>query len=69
MVYRQSLSAVEYIVNVYGEENLHNIINDLAKGWSINRAFKNALGMGLSEFEKNWRYWVVQKEIDRDSNF
>lgn len=62
LAYRQSLSAVEYILEVYGEDKLHNIINGLARGWSMNRTMADSLGVDIKEFEQNWHRWLKDKE-------
>lgn len=59
LAYRQSLSVVEYIVAVYGEEELHNIIKNLAAGTNFNKAFDSALGRDVETFEKEWREWLA----------
>lgn len=58
LAYRQSLSAVEYIVEFYGQESLHKIIRNLAGGAGMDRAVEQTLGMNLSEFEAKWRQWA-----------
>jgi len=59
LAYRQSLSAIEYIVTVYGEEGMHNIINNLARGLSFNDSMKRALEINLEQFEKEWHQWLA----------
>ena len=59
LAYRQSLSVVEYIVAVYGEEGLHNIIKNLAAGTNFNNAFDSALGRDVETLEKEWREWLA----------
>lgn len=65
LAYRQSLSAVEYIIKVYGKHKLHKIINNLSQGWTLDHAFKNSLGVSLSEFERNWHRWLAQKAASK----
>lgn len=59
LAYRQSLSVVEYIVAVYGEEGLHNIIKNLAKGVNFNNSLELALGVNLGTLEREWREWLA----------
>lgn len=58
LAYRESLSAVEYIVAVYGEEALHQMIKGLNAGQSISKVMEETLGAGIVEFEQNWRTWA-----------
>ncbi len=60
LAYRQSLYAVEYIIEVYGKEKLHRIINDLYRGRSFTGSLEKNLGLGLNEFERDWHYWLSQ---------
>lgn len=59
LAYRESLSVVQYIVSVYGEEGLHNIIKNLARGASFNDALENALELNLEGLEREWREWLA----------
>lgn len=59
LAYRQSLSVVEYIVAVYGEEGLHNIIKNLARGINFNTSVELALGQDLEILEREWREWLA----------
>ncbi len=58
LAYRQSLSAVDYIMKVYGKEKMHMIINDLSQGRSVNRSFSNSLGVDMIKFEQEWQHWL-----------
>lgn len=58
LAYRESLSAVEYIVAVHGEGALHEMIDGLSKGWPVSKVMEDALGVRISEFEQNWRTWA-----------
>lgn len=59
LAYRQSLAAVEYIVEVYGEVGLNNIIGSLAQGYNFNQALERSLGLDLENFELKWRQWLA----------
>ena len=59
LAYRQSLSVVEYIVTVYGEEGLHNIIKNLARGTNFNDSLDIALELNLEGLEREWREWLA----------
>ncbi len=58
LAYRQSLSVVEYIIAVYGEDGLHKIINNLAQGRNFNESMLKALGTAPEQFEKQWHTWL-----------
>lgn len=58
LAYRQSLSAVEYIVAVYGEDGLHKIINNLAQGKNFHDSMIQALGTTPEQFENGWHTWL-----------
>ena len=53
LAYRQSLAAVEYLVEVYGEESLHKILAALGRGEDIDTALRHAVGESLEEFSQN----------------
>ena len=65
LAYRESLSVVEFIVAVYGEEGLHKIIKNLARGINFNEAVANALALdgagraGFEGLEREWRDWLA----------
>ncbi|OAT80842.1 peptidase MA family metallohydrolase [Desulfotomaculum copahuensis] len=55
LAYRESLSAVDYMKKVYGDQAVHNILRVLGTGRDINRAMQSALGVDLKQFEQRWR--------------
>lgn len=57
LAYRESLSAVEYIDSVYGEEKLREIVRLLGSGHGMGQSLKMALGVDQDSFEQNWRTW------------
>ncbi|MBF7081456.1 hypothetical protein IT084_00475 [Desulfallas sp. Bu1-1] len=59
LAYRESLSVVEYIVAVYGEDGLNNIIRNLARGINLADSLEQALGMDMISFEKAWHEWLA----------
>jgi len=58
LAYRQSLAAVEYIVEFYGEDRLHKIITELGRGAAMNGVFMQVLGVDLVKFEQQWHQWL-----------
>lgn len=59
LAYRQSLAAVRYIAEVYGEDKLQEIIKSLKAGDSLERAINKNLGLNYSAFESSWHQWAV----------
>jgi len=59
LAYRQSLAAVRYIAQVYGEDKLREIINELKAGRSMDKAIQKTLGLSYADFEHSWQQWAV----------
>ena len=59
LAYFQSLQAVNYIVDHYGEEGLQSILKDLGRGHSLETSFTRSLGMSMDQFENGFRNWAV----------
>lgn len=55
LAYRESLSVVEYMVSVYGEDKLKEILALLGNGRSIEDSVEQVLGLKLVELERNWQ--------------
>jgi len=54
LAYQQSQSFIEYIVNVYGERALIEILNEMSHNVSVDRAFSQIMPHSLHEIERNW---------------
>ena len=59
LAYRQSLAAVRYIAEVHGEDKLHEIINGLKDGQSMDKAIQKTLGLDGTAFSRSWQQWAV----------
>ena len=59
LAYYQSLQAVNYIVDRYGEEGLRKVLDDLGKGNSMDKSFSKNLGLSMDQFESNFKKWAV----------
>jgi len=59
LAYRQSLAAVRYIADVYGEDKLREIIKELQAGRSLDQAIQRTLGLDYATFEHSWQQWAV----------
>ncbi len=62
LAYRQSFSAVEYLIQEYGEGKVKQILKTLSRGKDMEEALVSATGTGLGEFERNWHNWIMQNE-------
>ncbi|MBP2628719.1 MAG: hypothetical protein H6Q68_3430 [Firmicutes bacterium] len=59
LAYRQSLAAVRYIAEVYGDDELREIINTLKAGQSMDKAIQKTLGIDYATFAHSWQQWAV----------
>ena len=59
LAYRQSLAAVRYIAEVYGEDKLREIITGLKEGRSMEKVVQRTLGLNYATFEHSWQQWAV----------
>lgn len=59
LAYRQSLAAVRYIAEVYGEDKLREIITELQGGQSLDKAIQRSLGLDYASFEHSWQQWAL----------
>lgn len=59
LAYYESLEAVNYIVDQYGEEKLNLILLELGKGASMDKAFKTVIGLDMNQFEQAFKLWAV----------
>lgn len=66
LAYRQSLAAVRYISQVYGDDALRDIIIELKKGRSLEKAIQSRIGLDYPAFETSWQAWAV-KNMDHDT--
>lgn len=57
--YSQSLAAVQYIVNHYGEAALEHLIKELGLGHSFSQAMEKVLHLNDTQFEACWQEWVL----------
>lgn len=57
LAYRQSFIAVRYIYEVYGEESVQAILQELSRGRTLRMAIKSVLHMDYQQFETAWQQW------------
>jgi len=60
LAYRQSLAAVRFIGEVYGEEALRNVIASLQVGQSMKQAIQKNVGLTATDFEQSWQQWAMK---------
>jgi len=60
LAYRQSLAAVRFIGEVYGEEALRNVIASLQAGNSMKQAIQKNVGLTAAAFEQGWQKWAMK---------
>lgn len=60
LAYRQSLGAVRYINEVYGEDALGAIIADLKNGRQLENAIQKRIGLDYPAFESSWQEWAIK---------
>jgi hypothetical protein len=58
LAYRQSLATVYYLVDVYGDEIVTKILNELKSGATMDQALQRTCGVGLKTFEKQLNNWL-----------
>lgn len=58
IAYWESLKAVEYIVNEYGEDTVYEILDYLGKGYSMEKATEKSLCTDFSTFEYDFYQYL-----------
>lgn len=56
--YDESISAVTYLIEIYGEDALARLFAEYKRGSPTDLAFRNALGVSFNEFEQGWLAWL-----------
>ncbi len=61
--YKEGQSAVQYLVEKYGSDKLPEILRELADSRSkdMDSALRNSIGIGLEEFDEEWRQAVKKQ--------
>jgi tetratricopeptide (TPR) repeat protein len=54
LVYTESLSAVNYMIERYGTYRVKEILLELSRGNSIDESFRSAIHISYKEFESDW---------------
>src|SRR5699024_9973575 len=62
LAYELARSAVEYIVETYGEDGLRKVHDALAVGGlddaAVDKAMQGAVGVTMNEFANGWSGWL-----------
>ena len=56
LAYRQSLQAVEFIIDKYGEESLWNILNCLGRGYKMDEALIKSIDIDYKMLERELNF-------------
>ncbi|QDR82750.1 peptidase MA family metallohydrolase [Sporomusa termitida] len=70
LAYRQSLAAVRYIAEVYGDAKLGQVLNYLKAGVKMDKAIEKTLGLDIATFEALVNQWAkgTMKEYKQAAN-
>ncbi len=58
LAYRESLFAVRFIVDQYGEGALYDLMKQLGQGVEFNQAMQNVTHLNTGQFEARWQEWA-----------
>lgn len=53
-----ALAVVRYVAQVYGERAVYGLLTAIVKNSTFDGALRDALGVGLDDFERGWRAWL-----------
>jgi hypothetical protein len=62
LAYAESVSAVTYLVEAYGNANMAALFAAYRDGLPDQQAFKAAMGISLNDFEQDWLAWMGAPE-------
>ena len=58
IVYKQGQSALNYLVNRFGEERLRDILERSRQMHNFDAAFQRSTGTTVNKFDQQWREWL-----------
>jgi len=61
LAYAESASIVEFLIVVYGENIISEMFSDIQKTRDFEKSFRNILGIGLIDFEHQWKKYVARR--------
>jgi hypothetical protein len=53
-----ALAVIQYVTQVYGQGAVYNLLSASVRNDTLDGALRDALGVGLDEFESDWRAWL-----------
>jgi hypothetical protein len=59
MAYYESLQAVKYMVQQYGETAIGELLNQLGYGLTMDESFREVFGISLDQFETDFKVWTL----------
>lgn len=62
LAYYESLQAVNYLVQHYGEQGIGELLTQLGHGLTMEQSFQRAFGISLDQFESNFKAWTVANQ-------
>jgi tetratricopeptide (TPR) repeat protein len=65
LAYAESYSAVEYLIEKYGREELKKLLSAFAEGKDFREAALNVLGVEVEAFERGWEK-AIREKYDRN---
>jgi hypothetical protein len=69
VAYGQSRSVVRYMINNYGYDTMHTLLNNLSKGMTLDEALVNSYGFDLNTLDSNWRKSIGAGAYKARENF
>ncbi|MFC1568966.1 peptidase MA family metallohydrolase [bacterium] len=63
LAYRESLAAIEYLIEQYGIEVLARLVLAITDGQSMEKAILSVTGVSIITFEKQWIEYLRQKYL------
>ncbi len=61
LAYHQSYTMARYLVESQGQEMVNQMLRQLGRGYTLDQVLRRVMGVGLAEYEENWRQWVVSE--------
>jgi hypothetical protein len=62
-----ALSVIEFVAHVYGKPAVDDLLPAIVRNDSLDGALRDALGVGLDEFEHGWQIWLKAR-FERDTD-
>lgn len=60
LAYRQSLAAVQFLVEQYGANSLEELLQELGKGVALPKAVQDTIGLDSDSYEQVFAQWVAE---------